>query len=276
MPIVLPEKPVAPSRIDPAMIILYGAKKVGKTGELVKLPSCLILDGEYGTEIYEALKINFSSVADVKETVEKIKERGKQRFEENKAAKAKGLPEPYPGDRLFPYRYLAVDTVDALEEDILPYALSKYKQTSQGKDFKGDSILELDYGLGYYYIREAMKELLALIGSVCKTVIVISHLAEKQTKKGGVDTTTQDISLSGKLGAIVCAMADAIGYMYRKPGAPGQPDKMMVSFRTTEGVTMGARQKHLAGQTFEFDWARIFIDDPALKPVTEPLVHHSV
>lgn len=265
MSIILPKAPVPASRVDPAILILYGAKKVGKTGELTKLPNCLILDGEYGTETYEALKINFSNVANVKETVKLIRDEGNKRMAENKAAIAAKKPEPYPGDQVFPYRYIAIDTVDALEEDVLPYAASVYRQTSQGKDWKGTSVLELDYGLGYYYIREGVKELIMDVASVCKTVIIISHLAEKQTKKGGVDTTTQDISLSGKLGAIMCAMADAIGYMYRKPGKPGEPDLMMVSFRTTEGVTMGARQKHLAGQTFEFDWSRIFIDDPALK-----------
>lgn len=267
MSVVLPQKPIPASRIDPAILILYGAKKVGKTGELVKLPGCLILDGEKGTETYDALKINFGSVKTVKEAVTAIRAEGNNRVAANKAALAKKEPEPYPGDQVFPYRYIAIDTVDALEEDVLPYAADKFRQTAQGKDWKGESVLELDYGLGYYYIREGVKELILEVASVCKTVIIISHLAEKQTKKGGVDTTTQDISLSGKLGAIVCAMADAIGYMYRKPGKPGEPDLMMVSFRTTEGVTMGARQKHLAGQTFEFDWSRIFIEDPALKKV---------
>lgn len=277
MPIELPKEPVKATRIDPAMLIIYGAKKVGKTGKLVELPGCLTLDGEFGTETYDAIKLPFSSVAGVKEIVAAIKEEGRKRVEQNKAALAAGKPEPYPGDAIYPYRYLAVDTVDALEEDILPYALAVFKQTSKGKESKVDSVLELDYGLGHYYIREAMKEMLKLVASVCKTIIVVSHLNEKEVDKGGVTTTTKDISLMGKLSNIVCAMADAIGYVYRKPGAPGTTDKLMISFRTTEGITMGARQKHLAGQTFEFDWAKIFIDDPALKKQSsEPLVHQQV
>lgn len=276
MPIELPKVPVKAIRIDPAVLIIYGAKKVGKTGELVKLPGCLILDGEGGTDTYEALKIDFRSIKKIKEIVAEIKKEGQRRVDENKAAVAKKLPEPYPGDAVFPYRYIAIDTIDSAEEASLPYALENFRATTKGKESKVESVLELDWGLGYYYIREAVKEVIKLVASVCKTVIVVSHLVEKETNKSGSTAVTQDISLSGKLGSIVCAMADAIGYMYRKPGKPGELDKMMISFRTTEGVTMGARQKHLAGKEFEFDWAKIFIDDPALKVDAGPLAHHSV
>jgi|ERR1044072_445620 hypothetical protein len=265
MPIELPKAPVKAVRIDPAILIIYGPKKVGKTGELVKLPGCLILDGEGGTETYDALKIDFRSTKKIKEIVKEIKTEGIARQAANKTARDNKQPEPYPGDKVFPYKYIAIDTIDSAEEASLGYALENYKATSQGKDFKGNNVMELDYGLGYYYIREAVKEMIKDVASVCKTVIIVSHLVEKETKKGGSTVVSQDISLSGKLGAIVCAMADAIGYMYRKPGAPGQPDKMMISFRTTEGVTMGARQKHLAGKEFEFAWDKIFIDDPDLK-----------
>lgn len=276
MPIELPKAPVKATRIDPAILIIYGAKKVGKTGELVKLPNCLIIDGEKGTRVYDAIKIEFTSIKKIKEIVDEIKKEGQGRADANKAARSKGQPEPYPGDEVFPYKYIAIDTIDSVEEYSLPYALANYKATTKGKEFTGESILELDYGLGYYFIREAVKEVIKDVATVCKSVIIVSHLVEKETKKGGSTAVSQDISLSGKLGSIVCAMADAIGYMYRKPGKPGELDKMMISFRTTEGVTMGARQKHLAGKEFEFDWSKIFIDDPALKPDASPLVHHSV
>lgn len=265
MAIELPKAPVKATRVDPAILIIYGAKKVGKTGELVELPGCLILDGEKGTRTYDAVKLEFSSVTKLKEIVEAIKAEGQSRVDANKAAKEKGLPEPYPGDEVFPYRYLAADTIDAIEDICMSYALQNFKATAKGKESKAESIHEIDYGLGYYYLREAVKEMVKLMASVCKTLIVVSHLVEKETNKSGSTAVSQDISLSGKLGSIICAMADAIGYVYRKPGKPGEKDKMMISFRTTEGITMGARQKHLAGKEFEFSWSKIFIDDPALK-----------
>jgi hypothetical protein len=270
MGVVLPTAPVKATRIDPAIFIMYGAKKVGKTGELTKLPGCLILDGEEGTETYDAVKLQFSSIKELDGIIAAVKAEGQRRVDENKAARAKSLPEPFPGDKVFPYRYLALDTADALEEDVVPWKTTEYKASTLGKKFEGTSVLELDHGLGYYYLREGVKAKILDLAKLCKTLIIVSHMAEKVVDKGGVSTTTQDISLTGKLGSIVCAMADAIGYVYRKAGSPGQPDKLMISFKTTEGVTMGARPKHLAGKSFEFDWAKIFIDDPALKQPSEP------
>lgn len=259
MGVVLPFEPVKATRIDPAILIIYGAKKVGKTGELVKLPSCLILDGEKGTRTYDAVKLEFFSIKELDDVIASIKAEGMKRVEANKAAISKKEPEPYPGDSIFPYRYLALDTADSLEEPVVIWKTTEYKRSTLGKKFEGTSVLELDHGLGYYYLREGVKSKIIELAKLCKTLIIVSHMAEKEVDKGGITTTTQDISLTGKLGAIVCAMADAIGYMYRKN------DKLMISFKTTDGVTMGARPKHLAGQSFEFDWSKIFIDDPALQ-----------
>jgi hypothetical protein len=81
-----------------------------------------------------------------------------------------------------------------------------------------------------------------------------------------MNVVSQEISLSGKLAGIVCAMASAIGYVSRKPSNQiGVVDPMKISFRTTEGITMGARAKHLYGQEFLFDWAKIYTEDPNLK-----------
>jgi hypothetical protein len=272
MAIILPtdESPAPALRVDPAILIVYGAKKVGKTGEIMKLPGCCDLDGENGTDIYQGKKLKFSSIKELDDILAAIRTEGARRVEANKVARLKKEPEPYPGDGIFPYRYLALDTIDSLEEKVIPWKTTEYKASTLGKKFEGDSIMDLDHGGGYYHLREGVKKKVLDIAACCKTLIIVSHLAEKETNKGGVVVTSQDISLTGKLAQIIAAMADAIGYMYRKPGAPGTPDKMFISFRTTEGVTMGARQKHLAGQTFEFDWSKIFIDDPVLKPTGLP------
>lgn len=267
MAIVLPEEPVKASRIDPAILLIYGAKKVGKTELLRQLPNCLILDGEKGTVDIDALKTEFNSVPDLKEIIAAIKAKGQKRLDENIAAKKAGKPEPYPGDALFPYRYLALDTIDALEDMIIPWETRNFKQTVLGKRFEGNSILELANGLGYYYLREAMKKLIYELCGVCRTLIIVSHLAEKVVNKGGIDTLSQDISLTGKLGQIICSMVPAIGYVTRKPSnKEGVVDPITISFRTTDGVTMGARTAHLKGRTFEFSWDKIFIEDPILHP----------
>lgn len=255
MAIILPDKPIGPRRIDPKILILYGAKKVGKTELLTQLPGCLILDGEEGTYMHNnVISVDFRSMKDIKEIKDAIYTKGVERAKAGKV----GL------DR-FPYRYIAIDTLDSAEDAIEPTLTSRYKKTTKGKDFDGTSILELDYGGGYYFLREGIKEVIDDIGGVCPHLILISHLKEKIINKGGIDVVSQDISLTGKLGSIVAAMADAIGYVYRKGTTPGEPDKTMINFRSSDGITMGARAKHLAGQTFEFDWSRIYTEDLALK-----------
>lgn len=256
MPIVLPkERRVDPLRVDPRILIIYGEKKVGKTDELTKLDSCLILDGEEGTATHtNVLAVSINSMKDIKDLRKAVEEEGAARAKAGK----KGLD-------LFPYRYMAIDTLDSIEAIIEPTLTMRYKESVKGKTFTGSSILELDHGLGYYFLREGIKEVIKDVAAICPYVILVSHLKEKEDDKGGITTTSKDISLTGKLGGIVAAMADAIGYMYRKPGKPGEMDKMFISFKTTEGITMGARCPHLRGQTFEFDWSRIYTEDPALK-----------
>lgn len=254
MPVTLPTAPVKAERVDPKILILYGAPKVGKTKLLTELPNCLILDGEDGTKTYDALKIDIYKSKDIKDIKAAINEEGKKRVAAGKK-----------GDEVFPYKYLAIDTIDNIEEMAIASATTKYKNSVIGKTFEGDSILELPNGGGYYYLREEVKELMKDIASVCKNLIIISHLKEKNFSKGGMDVLAQDISLSGKLSEIICSLADAIGYLYRKPQAPGKDDLMMVSFRTGSATTMGARAPHLKGQTFEFDWSKIYTEDPTLK-----------
>lgn len=267
MALVLPMKPVPASRVDPAILIIYGAKKVGKTKLLTQLPNCCIIDGEKGTEELDCLKMSFNNIYQLQEIIAAIRLEGQRRLNANKEAKTLKLPEPYPGDDVYPYRYLALDTVDELQECIVPWGTANYKATDKGKSFTGSSMLELEYGLGYFFLREGVKNFIKDLVVLCKSLIIISHLDEKVTDKGGMNVTVQDISLSGKLSGIVCAMASAIGYISRKPSnIEGKIDPITISFRTTEGITMGARTKHLAGQTFEFDWKRIFITDPVLNP----------
>jgi hypothetical protein len=65
------------------------------------------------------------------------------------------------------------------------------------------------------------------------------HIKDKQVDDKGEMVMSANIDLSGKLKSLVCANADAIGYMYRKGS------KTILSFKTNEEVTCGARPDHL-------------------------------
>lgn len=238
MPIVLPKQKLAATRINPKILLMYSLPKVGKTRNLAELDNNLLLDLEDGADMYEALRVPIKRTADIDEVIAGIIESGRQ------------------NSGKFPYKYLSLDTVDMLEAYCVTSATAKYKRSILGRNFEGDSVLDLPKGLGWYYIREEVTLKIEQLSKVCRHLILTSHVKEKlMVSKGGTETTMRDISLSGKLSDIVCAKADAIGYMYR------DMDKLMINFTTSDGAIMGARYPHLQGKTFEFDWSKIFIEE---------------
>jgi hypothetical protein len=92
MDIILPKKKVPMASTSPENLIIFSKPKVGKTSLFAALDDCLILDLEKGSRYVEALKIAASSVDEIMAIGKQIKAEG------------------------FPYKYVAVDTVTALEE----------------------------------------------------------------------------------------------------------------------------------------------------------------
>lgn len=255
---ILPQGKLAPIRVNPKILMLYALPKVGKTKVLSELDNTLILDLEGGAEMYECSRMKITSTMQSKdkglklipgnensgysidEVITSIIETGKQN-----------------GGK-FPFNYIALDTIDKLEDFAEISATRKYKQSVIGKTFQGNSILELPQGGGYYYLREEVKLYIEKLSRVCKNLILVSHVKEKLLNKAGVEVTSRDISLSGKLSQIVCSMADAIGYMSRDTTNNG---KLMINFQTFDNAIMGARCPHLAGKQFEFDWSKLYIEE---------------
>jgi hypothetical protein len=244
MSIVLPKEPIKATRKSPRILVLYGMPKVGKTKSLAELKDCLIIDAEGGSEMHDSMRLSANSTKDIYDIRNAI-------IEEGKARAAKGMTE---SDR-FPYKYIALDTLDKIEEFAEVSATTKYKASVLGKKFEGRSVLELPNGSGYYYLRNELNDIVNDIAKVCPRLILITHIKEKLLNKGGEDVKVNDISLTGKMGSIICAKADAIGYMYHPQGKD-----LMVSFETQESTVMGARVPHLAGQKFVFDWNKIYVD----------------
>lgn len=244
----LPESKVEATRLTPKILLIYSLPKVGKTKQLSELENCLILDLEGGAEMYDSLRVPINNTSDIDEVVAEI----------YKKAKTNG------GIR--PYKYIAVDTIDKLEEYCEKSATAKFKLTTIGKSFTGSSVLELPNGGGYFYLRKEMLLKLNELSRVCKHLILVAHVKEKLLNKGGVEVTSRDISLAGKLSGIVCAACDAIGYMYRDTTTQG---KLMINFETFDNAIMGARFEHLAGKKFEFAWDKIYLPGALEAPSAE-------
>jgi hypothetical protein len=240
MSIVLPTKKVKAERVNPKRLIIYSKPKTGKTTAFAGLEDNLILDLENGADYVEALKVKIGSLQEL--------------LDAGKAIKAAGNP----------YQYITIDTVTALEDMVGPLAIKLYKQTSMGKNYDGDNVLTLPNGAGYLYLRQAFFQVLDFIDTLAPHIILSGHIKDKQVDDKGEMVLSANIDLTGKIKSLICANADAIGYMYRKG------NKTILSFKTNEEVTCGARPEHLCNEEIvltemnesgelEFHWDKVFI-----------------
>src|SRR5207253_5201220 len=119
MKIELPTQKIKANRVNPKILLLYGAPKVGKTSALSELENCLIIDVEDGSDFLDAFKIKVDSLEELALYGEKI-------LAENR-----------------PYKYISIDTATKVEEWCESYATLMYTHSTVGKNFKGNSVLEL-------------------------------------------------------------------------------------------------------------------------------------
>ena len=240
----LPTELVMSEGQNPKLSIIYSQPKAGKTTLLSKLPNCLIIDLENGAKYLNALKVNVESLDDLQALGSAIIKQGR------------------------PYKYIAIDTCTKLEELCLVAARTMYVATPMGKNFKGDSVLELPQGAGYYWLRKAFTAWVQKIKKLADHIILVGHLKDKYIDKQGKEVAAKDLDLTGKLKSITCADADAIGYLYR-----GGKNELILSFKSSDELNCGARPNHLKGQEIvmaEYDeekndlknvaWDKIYVD----------------
>jgi len=254
--VVLPTQKIAPTSVSPDMLIIFSKPKVGKTTLFAELPNWLILDLENGSRFVSALKMQASSVQELKAIGEEIKKAGR----------------PYDG--------IVIDTGTALEEMCIPFAENLYSRTSMGKNwFKKDaqgnytvdsgkaiygSIVGLPNGGGYLYLREAFSKMIDYIKTLAPKIILSCHVKDVLLEKAGAEFSSLDLDLTGKIKRTTSAQSDAIGYLYRKG------TQNILSFKTTDEVSCGARPDHLRNAEIVISemiegkvvthWDQVFID----------------
>lgn len=254
--VTLPKMRSAALHKSPKNLIIFSKPKVGKTSLLAELDDCLIIDLERGSDYVNAMKIQVSSVEEIKAVGEQIKKED------------------------YPYKYIALDTITALEEMCVPYAEKIYSKTSMGKNwFKTNpdgslaadsgkaiygTILNMPQGAGYPYLRDAFTRVIEYVKTLAPRIILIGHIKDVLLEKAGGDFNALDLDLTGKLKRITTSQSDAVGYLYRKG------KKNILSFKTTDEISCGARPEHLRNQEVEVSelkdgqlvthWDRIFID----------------
>lgn len=251
----LPKNKIKSNRLDPRSIVIYSQPKTGKSTIVSELNDCLILDLEKSTEFLDAVKID---------VLQEAKEQGKlpiivlkkiinQIKEENEAKNG------------YVYKYIAIDTVSALETLVLPLANKMYKNTPQGRNWVGDDVTTLGNGAGFRWTRLALFTIINEIEELCDTLIILGHVKDKLVEVSGEEMTERGLDLIGKSSSILCSKVDAIGYLYR------HENETILNFKPSESLIVGGRSEHLVNKKIvvassddndkvTVDWSKVFLD----------------
>lgn len=222
--ITLPTQKVPATSTNPQYLVLYGLPKAGKTSAVAQLENNLIIDLEGGSKFIDALAVQARTINDLGEIAQAIR------------AKNDELGHNF-------YKHITIDNATRLEDICMSYACTLYRQTELGKNWKGTDVTTLARGAGYKYLRDAVKKVIDMFKDLCDEFILIGHVKDSITDKDGEEVNAKEIDLVGKLGKIVCGMADAVGYVYRKD------NETHISFKSGgDGTIMEARARHIAGK----------------------------
>ena len=198
--------------------------KAGKTSAVAQLENNLIVDLEGGSKFIDALAVQARTINDLGEIAQAIRAKNEE-----------------VGHNF--YKHITLDNATRLEDICMSYACILYKKTELGKNWKGDDVTTLARGAGYKYLRDAVKKVIDMFKDLCDEFILIGHVKDSITDKDGEEVNAKEIDLVGKLGKIICGMADAVGYVYRKD------NETHISFKSGgDGTIMEARARHIAGK----------------------------
>lgn len=203
---------------NPRFMVIFGKPKSGKTTLISHLDDCLVVDFEKGSDFVEVASIQINSSSELQELWTEL-----------------AKPESPK------YKYIVLDTATTMEDIVLPLARALYRQTPMGKEFKGN-VLMLPNGAGYLYLRQAFVAVLDKFEPFADHIILLGHTKDRTINKSGKELTENTLDLSGKLERIVCAKADAVGYLYR------EENKTILNFKGGEDFLVEARPEHLRGK----------------------------
>lgn len=219
---ILPKEKQKPTTNNPKFFVYFGKPKSGKSEAAARLEDNLIIDLEDGYAYIEALVVKASSVEDLAEIANAIRE-------ENKRIGG------------FAYKYITIDNGTKLEEISLSLALKLYNNTPMGKSYVGD-VRKLPNGAGYMYMQEAFFKILDMFRALTENLILICHTKDKLINSEGKELSEMSLDLTGKTSRLVAAAADAIAYCYRKK------NQTIFNFNGGGDFIVEARQAHLRGK----------------------------
>ena len=209
-------------RLNPNLVLLYGAPKVGKTTVLTQLEDCLLIDTEHGADMLNAFVHNVNSR---EELIEFYKTAGEGHD----------------------YKYFALDTIDKVVE---------WTEKSVCQEHGVDDLSALPFGKGWFEVRTKVMNNIKMLQKLVDNVIIIGHRKIASAVENSTAVDPESLDLSGKLKNQIMSACDAIGYMFRD-----EESELVVSFQGGTALEAGSRCNHLRGEMFLFDWDKIYLKD---------------
>jgi hypothetical protein len=239
---IIPTESV-PAAIDAARsIVIVKDFKIGGSAIsswLSENRSALWLDYEDGSEALPGVKIN---------VIAKAKALGMKRIDFLLKLWADLAADWQSGTPRF--NYLIHDKINQLEDWAELWATAYYKQTIPGKNFKGNSVLELPEGGGYRFLREKFLDLWNAASVAAPRSIWWCSQKLKYIGDGNNKFEVSDLDLVGKCRSIAAGSCDAPALMYRE-----EDGSNWISFVTSDRRAFcGCRVPRLEGQRFKISW----------------------
>lgn len=243
----LPEENVVGDQHSPQTIIIYGNFKIGKSAIaawITRNHKALWLDYESGGNCLTGKRVDvIKAVAEINKTAKRGQSMSRVQY-------IRELCEELGSEDVPRYDFIIHDKLDNLESWAEAWATNAYKNGPIGKNFDGDSVLELPKGSGYLYLREKFKTIWNSALGGAKYNIFFASMRDKYLEKDSKEVEIQDLALTGKVRHIAAGFADAIGYLYR-----GSDGVNHLSFLNSDGKTFaGNRVKRLDGKRIPFSW----------------------
>lgn len=236
--------------VNPEVMLMFSLPKAGKTHALTHLPNHLILDFDprEATRYYRCNSVYIPDLNTYSELRKELKEDGHK------------------------FDYLIIDTItSAMDSIVRPLAVFNWNKEQKQEDKRPLSwdITTLEWGAGWGYLREALKQIVKQLVPFGKYIIFTAHTGDKYIKKKGEELTVKTVDLPGKLKNIFAVSSDAICTFYREDG-----NKCVMNFtHDEEEQEAGTRSPHLRNKIItvsEFDeekqvltthWDRIFLEE---------------
>lgn len=201
----------------PKLMILFGTYKQGKSTACSMIPDTLIIDLNREYDYMSGWIIETSTI--------------KQLGEIRKAVEEMTVDKP---------KRVVIDNTTWLTKLALPLAESIYRETDDGKRWRGGDIMGLPYGGGYMWLKNAYERIIDAWMKTVETLIIVSHAKRDLGKENIEDTWTVDVP-GNMLKMWLTANADAVGFIERNP----EKNTCTIDFRGRKNVLCGTREPHL-------------------------------